>query len=147
MDLRIAISSELITDRTKTDALMGTDKGRYSARDLNRVERAVRYLLVLAPKVDAARDLETKTDWGLPGSFDPQTWPTVGQMERYLGNVACLCAAVGIEADLPASMDQLTWEGANQIEEALLAVYNRIDVILQSFQFSGEFFAGEENGI
>lgn len=137
----------LITDRTKSDVLLGTEKGVYGIADLNRVESAVAELLALAKALDVRCNLKVKTDWGLPGEFSAETWPAKGQMERYLSNVNRLCQAMELAADLPSSMDHLTWKGANQIEQALLLTYARIQNILQTFRFSGELFAGEENRI
>lgn len=137
----------LITDRTKADVLLGTEKGRYGIVDLNRVESAVAWLLSLAEKLDIHEKLDVKTDWSYPGVFSENAWPTVTQMKRYLHNVYQMCRAVEVTAKLPGSMDQLTWEGANQIEKALVAVEERIYNILQAFRYSGEFFAGEENGV
>jgi hypothetical protein len=134
----------MITDRTKTDVLLGTEKGRYNYEDLNRVERMVQYLSELTRKLDACRELTTKTDWYFPDRFDARQWPTREQMVRYLDNVSSLCDAVGVVCQLPASMDKLTWEGANDIEKALVTAHERIAAVLQAFAFSGELFAGEE---
>lgn len=137
----------LVTDRTKSDVLLGTDKGRYGIADMNRVESAVAELYALAEKLNVGEKPVIKTDWAFPEMFSPEAWVTQGQMARYLENVSRLCRAVELTEDLPVSMEQLTWEGANQIEHALLFAYDRIQGILQTFQYSGEFFAGEENGI
>ena len=138
---------QLITDRTKSDVLLKTEKGYYSAADLNRVERAVEELYRLAKSVDVPDVPRVKTDWELPGAFSAAQWPTVSQMRRYLGNVSRLCEAVEIATNLPSSMEFLSWEGANQIESALLAVHTRIQNILYALKYSGEIFAGEENGL
>ena len=47
---------ELVFDRTKTDVLLGTEKGSYSAADLNRVESAVLELAELAKKLGVTRN-------------------------------------------------------------------------------------------
>ena len=135
----------LITDRTQADVLMKTEKGFYGPADLNRVEAAVAELFGIAKALDVPYEPVIKLDWGLSDVFSPEQWPTVGQMHRYLDNVFRLCQGVEIAAELPASMEQMTWEGANQIERALELVYARVQNILQIFQFSGEIFAGEEN--
>lgn len=135
----------LITDRTRADVLMGTEKGKYGVEDLNRVERAVETLFVLAKAVDVPYVPEVKTDWAFPGVFSAGTWPTKGQMARYLENVHRLCRDLEIKANLPVTMENLDWEGANAIEQALLGAYERIQTITQAFRFSGELFAGEEN--
>ena len=136
---------KLITDRTQADVLLGTEKGRYSVEDLNRVEQAVAELYVIAKGLDISGITQIKTDWTHYGAFAPDRWPTQSQMARYLGNIRCLCQAVEIAADLPRSMEDLTWDGANRIEATLLAAYTRVMGILQTFRYSGEIFAGEEN--
>lgn len=138
---------ELITDRTKSDVLLGTEKGYYGVADLNRVESAVAELAGIARLLDICGDIQVKTDWGEPDAFSAAQWPTAVQMRRYLDNVHHLCDTVELAASLPASMESLTWEGANQIEQALLLTYERLQSILQAFRFSGEFYAGEETGI
>lgn len=136
---------EFVTDRTKTDVLLGTEKGQYGFADLNRVEQAVAELSAAAKKLDIHYTPVVKTDWGAPGVFSSETWPTKGQMIRYLENVSRLCQLMEIKAAIPSTMEKLTWEGANDIEQALLFVSERIRNILQILQYSGEIFAGEEN--
>ena len=136
-----------ITDRTQEDVRLGTEKGTYGAKDLNRVEQAVRELCVLARKLDVFCALQTKTDWELPCLFSADQWPTEGQMQRYLSNVHRLCEALALKVPLPQTMQKLNWQGANQIEQALETAYARVESILRNFQFSGELFAGEENRI
>lgn len=136
---------ELITDRTAADVHLGTEKGRYNATDLNRVERAVEELLQLGKALDIPGQWSIKTDWDLPEAFDSYYWITESQMARYLGNVERLCSAVELAAELPQTMAHLTYQGANQIEQALCLAEKRILNILDTFRYSGELFAGEEN--
>ncbi len=136
---------KLITDRTAEDVRLGTEKGRYNAADLNRVEAAVGELLSIAKALDIPGQWNVKTDWDLPEAFTPYSWVTEEQMTRYLGNVERLCRAVELSAELPQTMTHLTYQGANQIEQALCLVEKRIFHILDTFRYSGEFFAGEEN--
>lgn len=138
---------QLVTDRTHADVLLGTEKGCYGAADLNRVEQVVAELASVAKDVDIPGEFVVKTDWGFPGEFSKDSWPTFAQMQRYLDNVYRLCNGVALAKDLPVSMENLTWEGANQIERSLEQAYIRIQSILQTFQFSGEVFAGEESFI
>ena len=138
---------ELITDRKEADVLLGSDKGSYSCADLNRVEQAVLTLAQTAQRLDLWYAPQVKLDWKAPGKFDPAQWPGQSQMKRYLKNVQVLCGLVGVESRLPASMEKLTWNGANQIEKALLAVERQIFEIINTFGYSGEIFAGEETGI
>ena len=138
---------QLVTDRTKADVLLGTEKGRYGEADLNRVESAVLELYQMATMLDVGKVPAIKTDWRHPEAFAPETWPTKSQMARYLMNVQRLCHAVLLAANLPATMERLTWEDANNIENALQLVYGRIQGIFQTFRFSGEFFSGEEGSL
>lgn len=134
----------LITDRTAEDVLQGTPKGKYTTEDLNRVEQAVAELYALAKELDIYPVGTIKTDWEPTALFSPDAWPTQSQMQRYLANITHLCAAVELAAGLPSTMENLTWEGANCIEEALLLAYPRIQNAIRIFQYSGEIFAGEE---
>ena len=136
---------ELITDRTQADVLSHTAKGFYNHTDLNRVESAVATLCDLARQLDIHLALTTKTDWAVPGPYSPDTWPTAAQMKRYLGNVRALCQALSLAVSLPDSMAWLTWEKANDIEAALFCAKKRIQGVLQTYQYSGELIAGEEN--
>lgn len=138
----------LITDRTRSDVLLNTEKGRYEAADLNRVEDAVRNLALIAKNfAPSSFNLQTKTDWGAPGLFSVSSWNVASQMDRYLTNVKRLCEVTGVQAKLPESMRFLTTEGANQIEKALLLVQEHLSKNQGNFRYSGEIYAGEENGL
>ena len=134
----------LITDRTWTDVENRTPKGSYGPEDLNRVEQAVEMLYSLARELDVLPPGNFKTDWTFPQLFSSGEWPTETQMQRYLANVTCLCKAMGTANGLPETMENLTVDGANNIEKALLLAYPRIENALQIFRYSGEVFAGEE---
>ena len=138
---------EFVFDRTESDVLLGNEKGRYTYQDLNRVETAVAILCQLAEKLDIHLGLYTKTNWAEPGLFSADSWPTESQMRRYLQNVHRLCDALDLSCALPVSMAKLDWEGANSIEEALAAALVRIQRIINTYQYSGELIAGEEQVI
>lgn len=135
---------ELVTDRTEADAMIGNEKGVYGFADLNRVESAAAKIAQQIAELGFALQLETKTDWGLPGNFSANSWPVESQMRRYLKNVADIQRVFIIQANLPASMDKLDWNGANNIEKVLQTAFDRITGIKQAYRYSGEFFAGEE---
>lgn len=135
---------KLVTDRTASDVLLGNEKGSYGYVDLNRVEQAVSEISALFPILDINENLETKTDWGIPGPFSPASWPTESQMRRYLGNVAAIRNAFRLSISIPASMDRLNRTGANNIERTLEAAMKRAENTIQAFRYSGEVFAGEE---
>lgn len=135
---------ELITDRTESDVLLGNEKGLYGPEDLNRVETAVREIAEQITALGFALQLPTKTDWGLPGNFSVSGWPVVSQMERYLQNVSQIQKVFVISGKLPESMENLDWNGANNIEKVLETAFGRIDGIKQSYRYSGEIYAGED---
>jgi len=104
-------------------------KGAYNYSDLNRVERSVAEVAELL-----GLKLVTKTDWKM--------WdlPTSADMERYLHNIKTIHDVLsGNVPDAPASMSNLTYNKANDIEKILLAGYDRA----QSFSRCGEINCGE----
>ena len=133
-----------ITDRTHSDVMLGNEKGQYTYQDLNRVELAVKELSALAKALDVQFDPVVKLDWQMLDTFSPESWPVESQMRRYLENVQVLCSAIIGAAELPVTMDNLTWEGANQIERALAQTEEQIQKILTIFRYSGELYAAEE---
>lgn len=153
-----------VTDRTEADVLLKNEKGRYDYTDLNRVEQDVQELMELANQSGFSFDLKTKTDWARPGKFSPETWPTESQMKRYLDNVWALvneflkspiyysgtlqspniAIAAKTTPDLPTTMQNLTWDGANQIEKALDLVHFRIRGIIDNWRYAGEIFSGDD---
>ena len=135
----------LITDRTEADVLLKTEKGQYSAADLNRVEQAVGELCVLATQLDIHLNLTVKTDWCFENLFSKERWPVKSQMDRYINNVHKICDAFDLQCDLPDRMRGLNWEKANKIENALDTAYQRVRGILHTYQYSGELIAGEES--
>lgn len=120
-----------LTDEEKEQWASEASKGAYNYTDLNRVESAVEKLAENFGLV-----LTTKTDWTL--------WdvPTRDEMNRYLTNVIAIRDACSSDMEfpvLPSSMDELTYETANNIEMVLLLVYGSASV----FARSGELYCGE----
>lgn len=90
-------------------------KGAYNYSDLNRVERAVTEIADLA-----GLSLVTKTDWAM--------WdiPTTDDMTRYLNNIRSIRALIPNASAIPAvpaTMNNLTYTMANNIEKILSAAY------------------------
>lgn len=135
---------DLITDRTESDALLGNEKGIYSYTDLNRVEEAVKQIAKEITTMGFSLQLQTKTDWGLPGNFMASTWPVESQMKRYLENVSNIKKVFLIPIKLPNTMEKLDWNGANGIEKVLEIAVDRVAAIKQSYHYSGEIYAGED---
>ena len=103
-----------MTDSQKTEYKQYASQGAYNYENLNYVEAVVWIL-----SSEMGLDLTTKKDW------DRWTVPIQSQMDRYLGNVRTLINKYAETHDvsdfppLPDSMNHLTWEGANNIEECL----------------------------
>lgn len=147
-------------------------RGAYGPADRNRVESAVDTLATLFRGLPAelesyaeeagaewnssdlpydpdALQLSTKTNWTERDRF------LLADRARYISNVRVLRDAFAPDMPLPDSLDGLTWQGANDIEAALMAVeaaYERIreeymEIIeneAKSLKIrSGEVFAGE----
>ena len=134
---------KFVTDRTESDVLLRTEKGVYGPEDLNRVESAVQELARMALALDVHVSPTVKTNWNVQSVFSADEWPVAANLARYLRNVWDLCNACSVNKPLPASMDCMTWEDANNIENALQSVYDRILSVVQTYKFSGELFAGE----
>lgn len=130
---------EFITNRTEEDVFLKKEKGYYTTNDLNRVEANVATLQEMAKGIAVFVNLETKTNWG-----DDSDWGNKMQMVRYLQNVKVISDACGIKTRLPLNMEKLNFYGANNIEKSLEMVYNKIVNITNTFNYSGEFYAGEE---
>lgn len=75
---------------------------------------------------------------------DPYLWyeediPTMEQMERYLLNAVNIYNALLSNPELPATMAQLNYTGANQIEKAMLLVEETIERVVKSMCRSNAF--------
>lgn len=136
---------ELITDRTNADVLLGNEKGKYAYTDLNRVESAVEEIQEQYKNAgNLPLNLTTKTDWKLPEVFNVNDWPTASSMSRYLENIKKLAIALNVStANLPTSMNKLTYSGANEIEKVLALANKRLLDAASIFSYSGELYTGE----
>lgn len=151
----------------------GNEKGTYNATDLNRVEENAQGLstdmqalpgllqsyaegkaVAWAQEFSVPYGIEdaqvsSKTDWKI------EDIPEMQDMERYLSNIKRLCTLLGLPvAGLPATMEFLSYEGANRIERYLSRAYDvfaaleqerklRIDHTAASWYYAGELTAGD----
>lgn len=134
---------KLVTDRTENDVLLRNEKGVYKAEDINRVEIAVEEVKKYLSALGSSVQLSTKTDWELHDGFSASADPTESQMNRYIKNVAKIRDIFNIPIDLPTSMNFLTFDGANKIEEVLETAIAKAEATVQSYFYSGEIYAGE----
>ena len=129
--------SKLVTDRTESDVRAGNAKGFYNAADLNRVEAAAADAAArLAPYGYLVRPV-IRTDWA-PGEL-----PAKAGLDRYLENVRQIARVFTGDAQLPETMEYLTWKGANAIERTLEMVEELVPEMTAAFRPSGTFSAGE----
>ena len=103
----VQIAESTLTDQEFAEWLSGL-KGAYNYSDLNRVESAVAEL-----SEHLQMNLFTKTDWGM--------WdvPTQTDMSRYVSNLQKVKEKYGANVEIPAAMNNLTHESANDIEKML----------------------------
>ena len=92
------------------------DKDYYNATDLNRVGAAVQYLANKLTSSGLIITVSPKLDWTMLDI------PTAAQMQQYIDDVQAIKAAFYGSQRIPASMDNLTAAGANNIEKAVLEV-------------------------
>lgn len=145
-------------------------KGAYNAADLNRVGQAVEFLRDYLNGVQAALDAHRalygvaadtifNTTWGQLALTVKTDWttgdiPTPEQLTVYLQNVNDVSAAITITRHLPSGMDNLTVQGANEIERVLEAEYaagltfeaakkSLIERAALSWFYCGEIYCGE----
>lgn len=80
----------------------------------------------------------------------PKIWtktdmPVPSNMAEYLNQVQGVRNAAGVPwgtPEIPANMDNLTYQTANDLERILLAVRGTVERIPKSWIYSGEFRAG-----
>lgn len=123
-----------------TEFLSGL-KGAYNASDLNRVESAVSYVF--------ERFVENGYDYPVP--VVKKTWQISEFMNstdtaRYLKNIRELRERLTVPEytpEVPADMENFTYDKANDIERILEILDECIDWIEQSRFYSGELYGGE----
>ncbi len=123
-----------VIDTLKTDHINGL---AYNAADLNRVGEAVAYIADLLNGYGYAVTVSPKTDW-TRGDI-----PRVTDMTAYLADLNALKAAFYGTTELPADMDDLTAEGANNIERLLLEIETYINRMIAGFRKCGTFKSGQ----
>lgn len=145
----------LITDRTQADvdrwntlrskgwdAMTEDERAEWSAGmrgaytpfvDMLRVQNAVDYLAETLNKYGYTTKLLPAQTW------DETSMPTAEQLTDYLENVRRVRDVLGVQSSLPESMINLGYEGANEIERALIQVENTIEQVVKSMSRSNAF--------
>ena len=129
-----------MTDAERAEWL-APSKGAYNYTDLNRVEEAVAKLTSYLEALNRGSGLYPTRSW-TAGDV-----PTATDMQRYIANIQAIRATLpelhSIMPQAPASMSNLTYEGANAIEEILSYAMQYVESRIQAFPFSGEIYGGE----
>lgn len=120
---------------------LAPSKGAYNYTDLNRVEEAVAKLDSYLVALDRVEGLHATRTW------KANDVPSATDMQRYIANIKLIRAALPelhhVMPQAPASMVNLTYEGANAIEEILSVAMQYVESKIQTFPFSGEIYGGE----
>jgi hypothetical protein len=113
--------------------------GAYNASDFNRVESSVQFLRDLLREYGySIAAVNIKTDWQMSDI------PRTSDASRYLANIeAFRYYAPWLSAEpLPADLENLTWQGANDIERFLSKIYYYITLMPSAYVMSGEDYSG-----
>ena len=130
----------VITDRTWEDVIHRTTKGCYTADDFNRVGTAIVYLAEKLNEYGYHPSVDVKINWFVSDI------PPLSLMETYLANVQALINAyytLTTTPAPPASMANLTFTDANNIEQILLDMNTLLENMIAQFKFSDTFYCGE----
>lgn len=115
-------------------------KGAYNCTDLNRVGKAILYVADLLNGYGYSVHVSPKTDWAI-GDI-----PTPAQLQLYLACVSTLRAVLEVlptTPEVPADMEGLTVQEANDIEQILKDIDHLITNMTAAWFYSGDLYAGE----
>lgn len=169
----LCVKGENMTAEEKT-VFSSPLKGMYSYPDWNRVESAVDYVADELVQADTdlrayASSLGVEWDDLFSVPYDPTDYanltiktdwvesdiPSATQMQRYINNVNLILSAIPEASVLwiPDTMDGLTYEYANNIEQVLIDVHTALAVVISvregyirsalAVNYSGEIYSGE----
>lgn len=111
--------------------------GAYNFTDLNRIETWSAYIAEQLNLYTYNVSITTKTNW----TFDD--FPTRSEMKRIRDNVQKLKDAFMAFTSVPADLERMTYQKANDLEKVLHELDNLINNMIASFYFSGEIYSGE----
>ena len=139
----------MITNRTLADVEYAKNhpdsledlKGSYNNSDLNRVEKKVEELYNILKGYSYDKGIEKiKTDWQRTDFFKEEDG------KRYLSNIRKLVSSYFTKDSTPktpSSMDKLTYEDANAIEQILEDIEEILENMEQVFVYSGVASSGQ----
>lgn len=121
----------LIYDRTQNDLEQNTSKAYYNYTDLNRVEEWCEYLANLLNSYSYPVNIQVKKNWQM------SEFPTSSEMERIRQNVNDLKEAYFAFTEIPANLEYMTIEKANDIEKILYEIDKIIGDMENNFIYCG----------
>lgn len=120
---------------------LAPSKGAYNYTDMNRVESAVAKIKSYMAMLNRDVDIYPIRSWSASDV------PTTADMQRYIFNIKAVRESLPelhhVMPEAPASMANLTYAGANAIEEILYYATYFVEKKVQTFPFSGEIYGGE----
>lgn len=127
-----------ITAEEQTEWLAGL-KGAYNYTDLNRVGQAVAYLANILNASGRSVNVTAKSDWTMADI------PSRTQETAFLRDLTLLKGGVtGDVPEVPSTLDGMTYEVANRIEQILIAVHDSINYERSNWEVSGIMICGTE---
>jgi len=117
-----------------------TTGAKYSAIDLNRIENNTGYLGYFLGLYGYLADVLIKTSWLISDI------PREAQTDALLANLATIRAVLAVFSTtpaIPASMDNLTYIQANNIEKILEDVNTLTTNMIAAWYYSGDLYCGE----
>ncbi len=158
-----SIIDSLITDRTQRDVdrvteledkinggtataaelqeYLGSMKGAYNTADLNRVGNAILYLADWLNANGYPVKVTPKTDW-----VDNEVLQDAQELTHYLDQVQIIRGVLPLPGNtptVPADVEQLTYQEANDIERILQTIEAMTKNMAAAWFYSGEIYAGE----
>lgn len=126
-----------MTEEEKSEWNAGM-KGAYNTTDINRVIEAVNYLNDLLQNVGYYPEVNLQT-----ANWTENQTPTTSQMQDYLNNIKSFMNRLSttFSVDLPLSMELLTYDGANNIEQILIEINTYISILSKIFLRAGMAWA------
>lgn len=129
----------IATEAEKDEWMSGEMIGAYNASDLNRVGKAVNYLKDRLSNIGVVVSVTGKEDWQMSDI------PTEESLGYYLSDVGKIRNSLVVSSETPAlppDLAGLTWQEANDIEQILLDIDGIITLIMRSWMYAGEVYAG-----
>lgn len=133
-ELRKKVRNGTATDKEKADWLSASI-GAYEYSDMNRIGNAINYIAEVLNKYSYENDIQVKTDWKL-GSFPTETglrwiWYYLHELNRIFPYYS------EGEKKIPKTGNNLTFSGANDLEEYIYILHKIIKNMERGFVHSG----------